>query len=123
MRPTKGFVGSLGCDVGPGNAEAPSSASLPHQEVDAWNRRDLAGGKSFPSGGCAMRLRGCLFSILLSLIFSSCTLFAQSASTSTLNGDITDPSGAVVAGAEVILTDISTNASQKATSNQAGHYS
>ena len=70
-----------------------------------------------------MRLRSRLFSILLSLIFSSCALFAQSASTSTLTGDITDPSGAVVSGVEVILTDIGTNASQKATSNQAGHYS
>src|SRR5579864_1622284 len=109
--------------LGLGNAKAPTFRKLLRKEVDAWNPRDLAGGMSFSSGGCAMRLRSRLFSILLSLIFSSCTLFAQSASTSTLNGDVTDPTGAVVAGAEIILTDISTNASQKATSNQAGHYS
>src|ERR1043166_568360 len=78
---------------------------------------------SFSSGGCAMRLRSRLFPILLSVIFSTCTLFAQSASTYTLSGDVTDPSGAVVSGAEIILTDIGTNSSQKATSNQAGHYS
>ncbi|HLZ42305.1 MAG TPA: carboxypeptidase-like regulatory domain-containing protein [Candidatus Sulfotelmatobacter sp.] len=63
-----------------------------------------------------------LFSILLSLIFSSCMLFAQSSSTSTLSGDITDASGAVVPGAAVDLTDTSTNITQTTTTNQAGHY-
>jgi len=54
-----------------GNANAPNFRKLLHQEVHAWNPRYLAGGKSFFSGGCAMRLRSRLFSILLSLIFFS----------------------------------------------------
>ena len=61
-------------------------------------------------------------SILLTFLFSSCALFAQSASTSTLTGDVTDASGAVVSGADVDLTDTSTNNTQRTTSNQAGHY-
>src|SRR5579859_6897018 len=81
----------------------------------------IAGASLLSQEVCAMR-RYRLFSILLSLIFSSCMLFAQSSSTSTLSGDITDASGAVVPGAAVDLTDTSTNITQTTTTNQAGHY-
>lgn len=56
------------------------------------------------------------------LLFSSFALFAQSAATSSLTGDVTDASGAVVSGAAVQLTDLNTNATQTSTTNQAGHY-
>ena len=47
---------------------------------------------------------------------------AQSTSTGTVVGNITDPSGAVVSGATVTLTDQSTKATRTATSNDAGRY-
>ena len=70
-----------------------------------------------------MRIWRQVVSIVISVLFSSTVLFSQSASTSTLAGDITDASGAVVAGAQIELTDTGTNVTQVSTSNQAGHYS
>lgn len=69
-----------------------------------------------------MRISRQLLGIMLMLLFSSFTLFAQSSSTSGLTGDVTDPTGAVISGATVQLTDLNTNISQLATTNQAGHY-
>ena len=61
--------------------------------------------------------------VLLTLMFLSTALFAQSASTSTLTGDVADPAGAVVADAIVQLTDLATNATQITHTNASGHYS
>jgi hypothetical protein len=47
---------------------------------------------------------------------------AQSTSTGTIAGTITDASGAVVNGANITLTDTSTKAIRSATSNEAGRY-
>ncbi|PYU25264.1 MAG: carboxypeptidase regulatory-like domain-containing protein, partial [Acidobacteria bacterium] len=44
------------------------------------------------------------------------------AGTGSVAGTVTDPSGAVVVGAQVTLTDASTNAQRTATSNEAGRY-
>ena len=43
-------------------------------------------------------------------------------STSLLNGSVSDPSGASVAGAKITLTDEATGAQRTATSNTAGFY-
>ncbi len=50
------------------------------------------------------------------------TLWAQSTSTGTVAGAVTDSSGAVVSGANVTLTDTSTNIVRTATTNAAGRY-
>jgi Carboxypeptidase regulatory-like domain len=47
---------------------------------------------------------------------------AQAVSTGTVVGQITDPSGASVAGAAIVLTDLSTRSSRSVTSNQDGRY-
>src|SRR5215469_16833719 len=46
----------------------------------------------------------------------------QSAATGTVLGQVTDPSGAVVGKASVMLTDVATNTSRTATTNDAGRY-
>src|SRR5580700_3909430 len=47
---------------------------------------------------------------------------AQSVTASTVDGQVTDQSGAVVAGATVTLTDISTNIARTSTTNKEGRY-
>jgi hypothetical protein len=78
-----------------------------------------------------MRVRRQIFSslFLLSILClaavwlgSALPVWAQSTSTGTVAGSVTDPSGAVVSGATVTLTDISTNASRSTTTNAAGRY-
>ena len=53
---------------------------------------------------------------------SAAPAWAQSTSTGTVAGSVTDSSGAVVAGATVTLTDIATKASRAETTNAAGRY-
>jgi len=48
--------------------------------------------------------------------------FAQSTASGTVVGTVTDPSGAVINGAAVTLTDASAGVARTATSNNAGHY-
>ncbi len=69
-----------------------------------------------------MRLGIRSISLLLVLVLCSTILFAQRA-TSDLTGDVVDQSGAVVPGADVSLTDNSTNVTHTTKTNQAGHYS
>ena len=56
-----------------------------------------------------------LFVVALACLFAltPSALFAQAASTGTVAGTVTDPSGAAVAGAAVTLVDPSTNDSRK----------
>jgi carboxypeptidase family protein len=49
-------------------------------------------------------------------------LFSQSASTGTVAGTVTDPSGAAVVGATVTLVDPSTNDTRTTTTNDAGRF-
>src|SRR5437016_2681883 len=49
-------------------------------------------------------------------------LFSQSASTGTVAGTVTDPSGAAVVGATVALVDPSTNDTRTTTTNDAGRF-
>ncbi len=58
----------------------------------------------------------CLFAI------SPVSLFAQSASTGTVAGTVTDPSGGAIVGATVTLTDTSTNTPRSSTTNESGRF-
>jgi len=58
----------------------------------------------------------CLFAI------SPVSLFAQSASTGTVAGTVTDPSGGAIVGATVTLTDTATNTPRSSTTNEAGRF-
>ena len=62
---------------------------------------------------------GCL---ALLVGFSATQGWAQSASTGTVFGVVTDPSGAVVVGASVTLTDTGTGAVRTTTTNDSGRY-
>lgn len=59
--------------------------------------------------------------VLALLALSACIAFAQTAiTTAQMDGTVTDPQGAVVAGAEVTVVSSDTGASFKATSNEHG---
>lgn len=60
--------------------------------------------------------------LFLSLVFCVGRANAQTAATSTVLGTVTDPSGAVIGGATVTLTNIGTGAAQTTTANAAGQY-
>ena len=60
-------------------------------------------------------------SFLLSLAMASPHAFAQLES-GTVNGEVTDHSGAVVAGARVTITDIGTSVAQESTTNDHGNF-
>ena len=61
--------------------------------------------------------------LILSLLAIAVSgVWAQSTETGTIGGLVTDPSGAVVPGASVTLTDASTGASRTTTSNESGRY-
>jgi len=53
----------------------------------------------------------------------SVAVYAQTAATATITGNIVDANGAALAGAEVELFDLSTNQSQKLVTNGEGQYS
>jgi hypothetical protein len=78
-----------------------------------------------------MRIRRQIFSSPLAIVIlcsavlllsSAAPLWAQSTSTGTVVGAVADPTGAVVEGATVTLTDTATNAARSTTSNGAGRY-
>ncbi len=78
-----------------------------------------------------MRIRNRIFSGIVTLVISAAALLylgsasplcAQSANSGTVAGIITDPSGAVVSGVTVTLTDTSTNTSRTSNTNDAGRY-
>jgi hypothetical protein len=65
-------------------------------------------------------MKSALF-LLLVLCWGAQFLWAQSISTGVVAGTVTDPSGAVVNGATVTLTDIATNTPRTAGTNYASH--
>ncbi len=76
-----------------------------------------------------MRRYEFLFSLFVVLALCSAVLWlgaapawAQSTSTGTIVGTVTDQSGAIVNGATVTLTDSSTKTARTATTNEAGRY-
>src|SRR5580658_3904242 len=60
--------------------------------------------------------------LLVLFAFVPSALFSQSASTGTVAGTVTDPSGAAVAAATVTLTDKGTNIPRTASTNENGRY-
>lgn len=73
-----------------------------------------------------MLSRRCSFLLALTLLSIFATvpseLFAQSATTGLISGTVTDPSGAIVAGASVTLSQSTTNATQTTLTDSAGRY-
>ncbi len=63
-----------------------------------------------------------LFLCLIVLALCTAPMWAQSTSTGTIAGTVTDPSGAVVNGATVTLTDTATKSARQASTNDAGRY-
>ncbi len=72
-----------------------------------------------------MQIRSLKFALVLLMVVGLCgavPVWAQSASSGTVSGVVTDPSNAVVAGAAITLTDSATNISRTANSNATGRY-
>jgi len=63
-----------------------------------------------------------IVSLIVLLTLTATVAFGQSTATGTVIGTLTDQSGAVVPGAEVSMTNKSTNTTAKTVSNNAGHY-
>jgi hypothetical protein len=63
-----------------------------------------------------------LLLLVVVCIGSALPAWAQSTDTGTVVGTVTDPTGAVVAGVAVTLTDISTNISRSTVTNESGRY-
>src|SRR5271170_7541960 len=60
--------------------------------------------------------------LALLMIAAPLAVSAQQVSTGSVAGTITDPSGALIVGADVSLTDLSTHAARKVVTNSDGHY-
>ncbi len=73
-------------------------------------------GSFAPQNLC--RVLACLVLVCL----SATLLWAQSSSTGTIVGQVTDQTGAVVVGANVTLVDVDTKTSRNAATNEAGRY-
>jgi len=68
-------------------------------------------------------LRFLVLAVVASVSLAGLTLVrAQTASSGSITGQVSDPQGAIVPGAEVTLTDTATKSSQTTTSNDAGRY-
>ncbi len=74
----------------------------------------------------ALRLgfRVCLLALMTAFLLSPSLLFAQTTlSTGSIVGTVTDPSGAVLGGAKVVITNTETNQTFTLTSNSSGAFS
>ena len=65
--------------------------------------------------------RCCVLVLLLCLFVSQAPLSAQT-TTGSIVGTVTDPSGAVIAGASVTVTNVDTSIATKATTDNTGNY-
>jgi hypothetical protein len=100
----------------PSSQEAVSMSRI-HQQVSSV--RSLFGVR------CAPGVRSGKKTLRAIAVFTALALLASLAaaqSTSSLNGSVTDASGAAVAGAKITLTDAATGLQRTATSNTAGLY-
>jgi len=77
-------------------------------------RKDAAGSPFFL--GLLLISLGIVFSL------SARPALAQTTSTGSVTGQVTDPQGAVVPGADVTLTDLATSSTQKTATNETGRY-
>lgn len=60
--------------------------------------------------------------LVVAVIFTLSTLAFGQTSRGTVTGTVTDPNGAVIAGAEVTLTSAATKLSRNTTTNSEGLY-
>jgi hypothetical protein len=74
-------------------------------------------------GGVACRLLTLRRSVLAVIFFLGLPLYAQLAGTGTIQGTVTDPTGAVIPGATVTATSIATNSHYVQKSSSSGFYS
>ena len=65
---------------------------------------------------------GSVTAVLLLMVLSAPQAIGQSVASGTVVGTVTDPSGAVVPGADVTLTDKTTNITSKTSTNKDGHF-
>lgn len=63
-----------------------------------------------------------VLSLAIYLSFGTTAAWSQATTTSTVTGQVTDPSSAAVPGVEIKLIDTSTNSAQTTLSNEAGRY-
>ena len=63
-----------------------------------------------------------MLGLFLACAVSVAPMFAQATNTGTIIGQVTDPSGAAVAGATVTITDLSTSTPRSTTTNPEGRY-
>jgi hypothetical protein len=63
-----------------------------------------------------------MLAVLLVAISLSGSAFAQTAATGNIEGIVTDPTGAVLPGATVVVKNTQTNVTREATSDQGGRY-
>jgi hypothetical protein len=68
-----------------------------------------------------MKMRSLVFCLLLILGVASQT-YGQGGDVGSIVGTITDPTGAAVANAKVLVTNIATNISKEITTNESGNY-
>jgi len=60
--------------------------------------------------------------VVLLLTLSALPAWTQSTSTGTVSGQVMDRQSALIPGAEVVLTDTSTNSAQTTQTNDAGRF-
>ena len=60
--------------------------------------------------------------LIASFLFASLTLWAQTTGTGTIDGTVTDATGAIIAGVQVTATQVATGVSRTTTTNAAGFY-
>ncbi len=77
---------------------------------------------SFNSPSLGKRFSLLAWVSVLALIFSSAAFGQTTISTGSIVGTVTDPQGAVVAGARITITDVATGQSFTVTSNNAGAF-
>ena len=83
------------------------------------NRGRPSRAKSIPTAKPALLL----LAVLLICLLGTLRARAQTMGSATLEGTVTDPSGAIVAGAKLVITSELTGVSRELTSNSAGFFS
>jgi hypothetical protein len=81
----------------------------------ACRQRSLAGGEMFSKPAS-------IFLPCALLLLPTIYVFAQSQTTGRMAGTIRDPNGAVIVGAEVTITSVTTGEQRKVTTNTDGNY-
>jgi hypothetical protein len=76
----------------------------------------------FVNGATIMKTTRTILGLTLTCLFLSLPVVAQTATTGTVLGTVTDSTGAFVAGAEVILTDITTSLERTQMTNDDGQF-